>query len=68
MATSDTVSDAEAPPKRGKAHEALAVFLGDWKAEGQSFGGPNRMPPIPEPMRSNGRARIRAAGIPASFS
>lgn len=26
-------------PKRGKMHEALEVFVGDWKAEGSSYGG-----------------------------
>ena len=29
----------EAPPVRGPKHEALAVFLGNWRAEGTSFGG-----------------------------
>jgi hypothetical protein len=33
------VSDDETPPTRGAKHQALAVFLGDWKAEGTSFGG-----------------------------
>ena len=26
------------PPQRGPAHEALGVFLGDWRAEGRSYG------------------------------
>jgi hypothetical protein len=30
---------AQPSPVRGLAHEALAVFLGDWRAEGISFGG-----------------------------
>lgn len=29
-------------PQRGRQHEALEVFLGKWKADGQSFGGPNQ--------------------------
>ena len=29
-------------PVRGAQHDALEVFLGDWKAEGLSFGGPNQ--------------------------
>lgn len=29
----------EAPAERGPEHEALAVFLGEWTAEGVSFGG-----------------------------
>lgn len=28
--------------KRGAHRDALRVFLGDWKAEGKSFGGPNQ--------------------------
>lgn len=35
----DTISDKQAPPTRGLEHEALAVFLGDWTAEGTAFGG-----------------------------
>ena len=27
------------PPVRGSAHDALSVFLGNWRAEGISFGG-----------------------------
>lgn len=29
----------QAVPQRGAQHNALEVFLGSWKAEGQSFGG-----------------------------
>jgi hypothetical protein len=29
-------------PQRGPQHEALEVFLGEWKAAGKSFGGPNQ--------------------------
>ena len=29
-------------PKPGAQHAALEVFLGEWKAEGLSFGGPNQ--------------------------
>jgi hypothetical protein len=34
-----TERDAQAPPTRGPEHERLAVFLGDWRAEGTSYGG-----------------------------
>ena len=34
--------DAERPPTRGAAHDALAVFLGRWRAEGTSYGSPNQ--------------------------
>jgi hypothetical protein len=27
---------------RGAQHDALEVFVGDWKAEAQPFGGPNQ--------------------------
>ena len=32
----------QGPPVRGAQHEALEVFVGNWKAEGLSFGGPNQ--------------------------
>jgi hypothetical protein len=32
----------QTPPKRGAHHDALDVFVGEWKAEGQSFGGPHQ--------------------------
>jgi hypothetical protein len=34
-----TSRPAEIPPKRGRQHDALSVFLGHWKAEGTSYGG-----------------------------
>jgi hypothetical protein len=40
--THDITYDAEAPPERGKTHEALSAFLGDWEAKGTSFGGPKQ--------------------------
>jgi hypothetical protein len=33
-----TTKDSEATPVHGSAHDALSVFLGDWRAEGMSFG------------------------------
>jgi hypothetical protein len=35
-------SDAEAPPIRGAEHEALAIFLGRWRATGTSYGSPRQ--------------------------
>ena len=32
-------SHPQTVPERGAQHDALEVFLGNWKAEGQSFGG-----------------------------
>lgn len=34
-------------PTRGAQHQALAVFLGHWRAEGQSYGGPKQ--PVDHP-------------------
>jgi Protein of unknown function (DUF1579) len=34
-----TTKNTEATPIRGPAHAALSVFLGEWRAEGTSFGG-----------------------------
>ena len=31
-----------AAPVRSSAHDALSVFLGEWRAEGMSFGGPDK--------------------------
>ena len=46
-----TKSDAAMIPKRGKMHEAFAIFLGDWKAEGTSYGGTDQIGADP---RANG--------------
>lgn len=35
-------SHDHAPPVRGPAHDALAVFLGRWRAEGWAYGGPRQ--------------------------
>ena len=48
MSTADTARDAEAPPKRGTKHDALAVFLGEWQAQGTSFGSANQDPNNPK--------------------
>ena len=32
-------NDSQAAPVWGGAHKALSVFLGEWRAEGMSFGG-----------------------------
>jgi hypothetical protein len=32
-------NDNEVPPMRDNRHEALTIFLGRWRAEGQSYGG-----------------------------
>jgi hypothetical protein len=48
MSATDTVSDAEAPPTHGAKQEALAMFLGDWKAEGESYGSANQDPGNPK--------------------
>lgn len=31
--------ESVSPPVRGSAHDALSVFMGEWRAEGMSFGG-----------------------------
>ena len=35
-------NDSEAPPRRDDRHEALAVFLGSWRADGDSYGDPQQ--------------------------
>ena len=34
-----TSKGVQTKPKRGREHDVLAVFLGNWKAEGTSYGG-----------------------------
>lgn len=46
-----TTKDIEATPIRGSAHDALSVFLGEWRAEGMSFGGTDQSGADP---RANG--------------
>ena len=46
-----TVKDPKAVPVRGSKHDDLAAFLGEWRAEGTSFGGTDQSGPDP---RSNG--------------
>lgn len=59
--------DNEAPPVRGEKHEALAVFLGRWRAEGDSYGSPE--PPddapksAPEPWVSTHVGRWHTGGF-----
>jgi hypothetical protein len=36
------ISDDETPPTRDHRHIALEVFLGEWQAEGASYGGPEQ--------------------------
>lgn len=42
-----TPRDTEVAPVRGEKHQALAVFLGHWKADGESFGSSNQ--PVGDP-------------------
>lgn len=43
-------NDAQSPPFHGPVQEALSVFLGEWRAEGTSFGGTDQS----GPARANG--------------
>lgn len=56
-----STSDSEAPPVRDWRHEALAIFLGDWQAEGKSYGSPQQSDDDPartaEPWISTHTAR-----------
>ena len=46
-----TAEANQGSPVRGPKHEALAAFLGEWRAEGTSFGGTDQSGPDP---RANG--------------
>jgi hypothetical protein len=43
----------QAAPERGPQHDALEVFLGDWKTEGQAFGGSDQ--DARDPRRNSAR-------------
>ena len=45
-----TTSGAQLAPERSSKHKALAVFLGEWRAEGTSFGGTEQ--PEADPKRN----------------
>ena len=40
--------ESVSPPVRGTAPDVLSVFLGDWRAEGMSFGGTDQSGPDPK--------------------
>lgn len=67
--TTDTkaTNDSEAPPVRGSAHDALSVFLGEWRAEGTSFGGTDQSGTDPKangvPWVSTHTARWHTGGF-----
>jgi hypothetical protein len=42
-----TKHQPHAYPQRGVQHEALECFVGEWTAEGHSFGGPSQDPKQP---------------------
>ena len=44
------MSNSEAPPQRGAQHDALAAFLGQWRATGQSYGSPKQRADDPKGM------------------
>jgi Protein of unknown function (DUF1579) len=46
-----TESEPITPPERTGKHEALDVFLGDWRAEGWSYGGPEQSAVDPKAVR-----------------
>jgi hypothetical protein len=43
-----TQSDTEVAPVRSDKHQALAVFLGRWRAEGESYGSPKQLVEAPK--------------------
>ena len=40
--------DSEGAPVHSDKHEALAVFLGRWRAEGESYGSPKQAVEAPK--------------------
>ena len=48
--------DAQAPPTRGPLHEALEAFVGEWQAEGWSYGNLPQDPEHPKAKRQAWRS------------
>ena len=63
-------SEIELAPVRDHKHQALNVFLGEWRAEGQSYGSSHQ--PVEDPIREAplivGAALTPASGTPGSIS
>lgn len=41
-------ADSEAPPVHSSTHELLSAFLGNWRADGQSYGGKDQPQDAPK--------------------
>ena len=61
-----TPSETKAVPVRGEAHQALAVFMGRWRAEGESYGSPKQAVEAPKRVTELGSALTPASGTPGS--
>lgn len=59
--------DLEVAPVRGRAHNELSIFLGEWRAEGTSFGGTDQSGADPKangvPWVSSHTARWHTGGF-----
>ena len=62
-----TSKNSEAPPVHDSAHDALSVFLGEWRAKGTSFGGTDQTGADPKangvPWVSTHTARWHTGGF-----
>ena len=58
--------DSEGAPVHSDKHEALAVFLGRWRAEGESYGSPKQAVEAPKRVTELGSALTPASGTPGS--
>lgn len=62
-----SASQSYATPSKDAFHEGLALFLGEWTAEGSSFGGPDQSAEQPrarpQPWRSTHTGRWHTGGF-----
>ena len=63
-----TSDAADTMPKRGREHDALSVFIGNWKADGTSYGGTDQSGADPKANGVPGPVRTLVVGTPASSS
>lgn len=63
-----TSDAAETTPKRRREHDALSVFVGNWKADGTSYGGTDQSGAFPKANGVPWTSTQSVAGTPASSS
>lgn len=62
-----STTEPQTPPQLTVKHQALSIFLGEWRAEGWSYGHPNQSATDPkaakDPWKSTHTARFHTGGF-----